>query len=177
MNAHLPPARCLHALPDWLLTETTIIPIFQMRKLRLRTSGLPMAPKCLMPPKASTPGCSAFSITGPHCLPLGQAHPDALPWDPHRRGAWAPSPVSSSRPASPGGGLYLLRSSKGDKGGVCRGGEGAGAPLPAALCLQPAPLTRPGRLGGASRRLPPPILVLIGCQAEISEKEIRPGSG
>lgn len=41
----------------------------------------------------------------------------------------------------------------------------------------PAPLVRPGRLGGASCRLPPPILVLIGCQAEISEKEIRPGSG
>lgn len=50
-------------------------------------------------------------------------------------------------------------------------------PCPLPFVFPPAPLVSPGRLGGASHRLPPPILVLIGCQAEISEKEIRPGSG
>lgn len=47
-------------------------------------------------------------------------------------------------------------------------------PCPLPFVSPLAPLVHPGRLGGASRRLPPPILVLIGCQAEISEKEIRP---
>lgn len=50
-----------------------------------------------------------------------------------------------------------------------RGRPSARCPLSAAC----SPV-RPGRLGGASRRLPPPILVLIGCQAEISEKRTRP---
>lgn len=99
-------------------------PTCQMRKLRLRTSGLPMALKC----QASAPGCRAFSITDPDGLLLGLAHPNAFPWDLHRRGAWAPSLVSSSNLANPGVGLQPLRSNLGDNGRVCGGRRGRGCP-------------------------------------------------
>lgn len=61
--------------------------------------------------------------------------------------------------------------------GSAGGGRARVPPCPLPFVFPPAPLVRPGRLGGASHRLPPPFLVLIGCQAEISEKEILPGSG
>lgn len=134
-------------------------------------SGL--LPAAVLQDSCPPPWTSLWQGSSPRGLPpgprIGKLPPAPAPPGP------VPSPLRAAGP--PGAGLRPSRSCGGDKGGVRGGGEGAGAPCPLPFVSPPAPLVRPGRLGGASRRLPPPILVLIGCQAEISEKEIRPGSG
>ena len=55
-----------------------------------------------------------------------------------------PNSCPSSRPASQALGCIPSEAPKGDKGGVCGGDKGAGAPLPAALCLPACSLVRPG---------------------------------
>lgn len=94
-------------------------------------------------------------------------HPQAFPkGSPPSRTSGPTGQLSQcSRPASP---VQLLEGQRRGRWGR-PGRPSARCPLSAAC----SPV-RPGRLGGASRRLPPPILVLIGCQAEISEKRTRP---
>lgn len=160
---------------------------FQRRKAETQNQGLaPGNPKR----RASSQAAAGPQDACPRSLPLslsGRAQlpptpPGPSPGIPPKKACTGPSspraspsiPSPRQRAGQPGRRPPALQKRlRGDKGGA----RGGGCPLPAALCLPPAPRVRARRLGGAARRLPPPILVLIGCQAEISEKEIHPGSG
>lgn len=107
--------------------------LFQTRKAEAQNQGLiPGTPKC----RASPPGCCASGFL-PCSLNLSgraQLTQGPSPGTPQKKASIgpsslrAPSLVLSSKPASPAVGLHPFRSCRGDNGGVCGGGEGAGPP-------------------------------------------------
>lgn len=148
-----------------------------MRKLRLRMVACPWTFKYQDSAQVVVPSGSLVPLTDSHCLLRSRLTQVPSPGIHAEEGL---GPHSLSLPAGrPARALASILSEAARK--TMAGSEGEARarvpPCPLPFVFPPAPLVRPGRLGGASRRLPPPILVLIGCQAEISEKEIRPGSG